>query len=751
MHEADQTNDGAAVPSDDDGRAEASLDRLHRGAVLGKYRIVRFIAAGAMGMVYEAEHVELRTRHALKTIRGPLAADERFLRRFRREARLMANLQHPNIAHVTDFGSDGGQVYFVMEYVAGPSGRPVTLQDLLGADDGPQRVPEEEVQDIFLQVADALVFCHHFRERGVIHRDLKPTNILLRMTDGTLPRVAITDFGLAEACEGFDSLATSCTAVGLSSNPLKPEISGTPRYMSPEQWQPGSMVGPESDIFSLGVLLYQCLTGRLPFADSRALLQQPPVAVERPSRYGCSPRWDPIVARCLSAAPAQRYRDARELAHDLERVFRRPLLMWAGGALALFALAASFLYVSRERKVSIPPMISVVVTAPVSMVSQPMGPPAPRLVPVQIGVRIAPGMGQPYALPSQGEIQVGDGGWQAIQLPHVKLLPKGVRAQLRLRVPGFRDPEPEQVEPGEETANTVFDLVPNPARLIVACTEPEARVYKDDEDLGPVGQVLELAAFEDHRLVVRSPRHHELVMTINRPGPTIGPPQVMQVDLETVPGRIRIEAAQPGLFHPSRYATILMNGEVVGRERLPVVMGGITQAYVDVAIQMEGFKHDPPRRVAIKPGQEVVERFDLHFQDAWMRFDIDPTNAVVMLSGSRATSSTVSIVPNQIYSVRVEAPDRYPRLFTVGVTAGETHVVSAQLVPFSFVDLVIEPPSAAVFIGPKRYTQRRLQITPGQRTQLEFRAPGYHPASTNVQLSPGESRQLDIRLHKKFF
>ena len=223
----------------------------------GRYRLVRRIATGGMGEVWEADDTVLGRRVALKVLVAELAADKRATRRFVREARATARLTHPNVARVYDFGRDGGVPFLVMELLQGE-----TLADRLAA--GP--LPPAEAARIAASVADALDAAHQL---GIVHRDVKPANVMLTPAGD----VKVMDFGIAAAADETHST----TGSGLYA---------TVAYVSPERVA-GEPATPASDVYSLGVVLYELLCGRPPFTGStpalvaRAHLHDPPPPVRQ--------------------------------------------------------------------------------------------------------------------------------------------------------------------------------------------------------------------------------------------------------------------------------------------------------------------------------------------------------------------------------------------------------------------------------------------------------------------------------------
>jgi Tol biopolymer transport system component/predicted Ser/Thr protein kinase len=299
------------------------------GRTLGHYRIVEKIGAGAMGEVYRAHDERLDRDVALKVLpAGTL--DDASRRRFRREALALSRLSHPNIETVFDFDTQDGIDLLVMEYVAGQ-----TLGHLLAE----REMTEKEVMKIGVQLAMALEEAH---EKGVVHRDLKPSNVVVT------PRgqVKVLDFGLAELLETGDPAQASTKTVTAPA--------GTLRYMAPEVLQ-GRPADPRSDIWSLGVVLYEMACRRPPFQGSSAY--ELTAAIVRAEPEGLPPRIAPplrmVIANCLARAPEQRYQRPGEVRASLEALLsdssvgmmttvpearRRRWLLMAAGAVVLVAI-----------------------------------------------------------------------------------------------------------------------------------------------------------------------------------------------------------------------------------------------------------------------------------------------------------------------------------------------------------------------------------------------------------------------------
>src|SRR5271168_1354290 len=262
----------------------------------GRYELTHLIARGGMAQVYRAMDRQLERPVALKVLFPELSVDLTFVERFRREAQAAANLSHPNIVPVFDWGEDDGSYFIVMEYV---EGRPLSavLRD-------PQPIPPRQIATIGAGVAAALAFAHR---HGVVHRDVKPGNVLIT-PDGD---VKVTDFGIARAMNTEESL----TQTGA--------VMGTAAYFSPEQAE-GKGVDARSDIYSLGVVLYEMAVGRPPFTGdspvavaSKHVRDQP--VLPREANPAVPPALEAVIMKAMAKNPDDRYGSAEELRADLLR------------------------------------------------------------------------------------------------------------------------------------------------------------------------------------------------------------------------------------------------------------------------------------------------------------------------------------------------------------------------------------------------------------------------------------------------
>ena len=271
----------------------------------GRYKILEKLGSGGMAVVYKARCTLLDRLVTVKVLREELVSDGEFVRRFHREAQAVAKLSHPNIVNVYDVGQEDGVPYIVMEYIEGE-----TLKDLIRREG---KLEPKRALDIAVQICAAL---EHAHESGIIHRDIKPQNILITPQG----RVKVTDFGIALAASG-----ATVTHAG--------KIMGTVHYLSPEQAR-GEMVGKASDLYSTGAVLYEMLTGRVPFEGESPVsialkhLQEPvvplrqfvpalPLAVEQ------------VVQRAMNKDPRLRFSSAKEMAAALQAAMRGEKLPFA--------------------------------------------------------------------------------------------------------------------------------------------------------------------------------------------------------------------------------------------------------------------------------------------------------------------------------------------------------------------------------------------------------------------------------------
>ncbi len=256
--------------------------------------ILELIGKGGMGAVYKARQKQLDRIVALKILPPGIGDDPAFAERFAREAKALAKLNHPGIVTLYEFGDAGGQFYFLMEFVDG-----VNLRQLLHAG----RISAREALAIVPQICDALQFAH---DQGIVHRDIKPENILMDRRG----RVKVADFGLAKIIGAGNESGGGENSTGTSTTTEAGKVMGTPQYMSPEQIHAPGEVDHRADIYALGVVFYQMLTGELPGKK-----------IEAPSKkVSIDVRLDEIVLRALEKKPELRYQQVSVLKTQVETI-----------------------------------------------------------------------------------------------------------------------------------------------------------------------------------------------------------------------------------------------------------------------------------------------------------------------------------------------------------------------------------------------------------------------------------------------
>ena len=346
------------------------------GRQFGDYKIIEEIGAGGMGQVFLAENVHHHKRYALKVLPKESSKDANFRRRFFDEARVMSELDHPNFVRVHHMGEHEGIYYLVMDYIAGPEGKPWSLHDeLKEVPDG--RIEPQKTHKWVTQIAEGLAHAH---KRGVIHRDIKPGNCLIA-ADGD---IKIADFGLAKAIGSEFILSQIHTSIqqslslgdqrtivdkerqrqlGADSLDIADTIEATPTprrrstgstgilgtydYMSPEQRE-GGVVDERSDIYSLGIMIYRMLTGRRPVGRKSV--------TDIVSTL--SEKWDGVIDKCIEHEPEERYGSVNELLGDLKSSDKTTDKVGAGGkkiylaAAVCIVVAAVVLLVGRTKNVT---------------------------------------------------------------------------------------------------------------------------------------------------------------------------------------------------------------------------------------------------------------------------------------------------------------------------------------------------------------------------------------------------------------
>jgi serine/threonine-protein kinase len=290
------------------GEADALIGRT----IAGKFLIEKYLGGGAMGAVYLARQTALEKNVAIKVMHPRLAAEKTFATRFQREAKAASRLDHVNSVRMLDFGAEpDGLLYLAMEYLEGRTLHEVIVQDW--------PLPKARIVDLLSQALAALAVAH---DMGVVHRDLKPENFMIlpaKDDEGrVVDQVKVCDFGIAKLMDGPQDNASFLTGSGVTTQGV---VVGTPEYMSPEQAK-GETLDARSDLYAMGVILYQLLVGRVPFqADSAIEIVLAHVTKPPPPPREIYPRVDPeleaVCLRALRKDKAERYQSAREMRGDL--------------------------------------------------------------------------------------------------------------------------------------------------------------------------------------------------------------------------------------------------------------------------------------------------------------------------------------------------------------------------------------------------------------------------------------------------
>jgi len=285
------------------------LDLLVGITLENRYYVLSLLGKGGMSLVYKAKDLQSGQVVAVKCLRTQVLGDENIVKRFKREADVLDRLNHPRIVQFYGYGTNQrGQPYFVMDYLIGTS-----LGEILRKQG---RLDLGRFQDVFVQVAAAIGHAH---KHGAVHRDIKPGNIMLVEKGGTSDYVKIVDFGIAKVTEGAQKL----TRLG--------EVWGSPIYMSPEQCV-GTNIDTRTDIYSLGVVMYEALTGEVPFLGRnyaetmmKQMTDEPPSFAQANPKVKIPEELEKIVFRAIAKKPEDRYQTMQELKHDLEWALNKSL------------------------------------------------------------------------------------------------------------------------------------------------------------------------------------------------------------------------------------------------------------------------------------------------------------------------------------------------------------------------------------------------------------------------------------------
>ena len=298
-----------ATSANESGEAVDALEQLIGKTIADRYEVKSLLGEGGMGAVFLAEHVMMQKPVALKILHGELSSNQEIVARFQREARAAAAINHPNICAATDFGRlEDGAFFLVMEFLDGR-----TLDAVLRAR---QRLQPARAIHILDQILSVLELAH---SKGIVHRDLKPENVMLVDWDGQDDVVKVMDFGIASMRLGDEDEDTRLTRAGVAY--------GTPTYMSPEQVAGQQDIDGRADLYTLGAMFFEMLTGQPPFDGksitalmSQHLTKVPPTLSEMPAVPAFAPELEAIVKKMLEKEREDRFQDAASLRHALEQL-----------------------------------------------------------------------------------------------------------------------------------------------------------------------------------------------------------------------------------------------------------------------------------------------------------------------------------------------------------------------------------------------------------------------------------------------
>ncbi len=456
-----------------------AAERLPPGTPVGEYVIDRFLGAGAMGEVYAGLQPVIGKKVAIKLLKQEVGASRDGAERFKREARAVNQIDHPNVIDIFSFGRlDDGRLYLVMDLVEGKSLRKALAE-------GPLEV--QQALDILDQIAGALDAAH---ARGVVHRDLKPDNVML----GSGGKIYVLDFGLAKLL----SLDESAPPVSMLTG--QGTWLGTPGYMAPEQWSADG-AGPASDRYSLGVMAFELLSGSLPFAAPTLpqMMEQhfraKVPALSTKGAIAASSKFDPVVTRAMAKDPQQRFPTAREMVEALRTVAggpaakraaaeppgKRAWLPAAAGVGVLGVSIAAFLVVRGDKA------------------KQEAAQPRPSASPVSGMVRV-----EIMSMPQRADVY-RNGGLVG-RTPATLDLSPGAELAFEIRKPGYAIARHSMLMPAADTTLPVFELVPvNGFEGVWQLPTKELRAFKR------TGEKVEVSKLESVNGQPQFYRHYELL------------------------------------------------------------------------------------------------------------------------------------------------------------------------------------------------------------------------------------------------
>lgn len=298
-------------------------------------------------------------------------------------------------------------------------------------------------------------------------------------------------------------------------------------------------------------------------------------------------------------------------------------------------------------------------------------------------------------------------------------------------------------------------LAANPTgtiHLIVNCETPGARVYLERHALGRAGEELAVPYGRDLHLTVRAPRHisETLLLPCLLPG---DPVLEIPVDLAPEPAALRITAESPNRMTKISRGCLLLDGQDLGEVYLPFETNDLAPGVHTISLSVHGFKNPCLQKVELEPGQRAAAVMALAYDDAYLVFNLFPTNAVVHVAGEAARDGegVYRVVPNRFYDIRITATGHHGARFEAAAMPGERRLLNVRLTPRTFLLFELTPDHAAIFTKGRRISGRLLEVNGGETYRIEIRATGYEPHALVVTPEPGEHRVIHVDLKKKGF
>jgi predicted Ser/Thr protein kinase len=667
----------------------------------GRYQLVSEIGRGSMGVVYKGFDPVIGRTVAIKTMlpEGLNTAEfEEFKARFQREAQAAGILTHPNIVTVYDFGDDNGVLYLAMEYLVGRS-----LQDLVEAQN---ILPVETIIPMYEQVCSALDHAHSHK---IIHRDVKPANIMV-LESGL---VKVTDFGIAKV------MSMGMTQAG--------QILGTPNYMSPEQVR-GRQIDGRSDIFSLGVILYELVTGEKPFGGQNIttviyrIINEDPVP-PRELDSSIHPGLSYIVQKALAKRPEDRYQTCRELAEDLRNYAN------LGGAVAPAAtvvvrapvLSPSTTETARR------PAVDEVPLRPAAAPASPVAPLPPAPVPRPLSVQVIP----PVAARPKGTspavwvlltlliVGVGGGGYYFFVLQKPQAPPI---------VQTNPPPQPQQQAPGPAPAETA-GIPSSPQTAPAGAATPETTT-----PAGPAGQGPEAAAIPAEG--VAGPPQAAAAKPSERHGAAVaGPPPIAHPPAAAKVGDLLVTSNIAG-------AQITVDGKTDPGWVTPVTISGLAAGPHSVAVAKEGY-NVAQSGVTIEAGKTVSYSAELTLPMGEVSIITNPPGLEILIDGQPAGRSPVQKtvgVGRHTFTLRLPGMEPYTSSFDIkynGYMMTKKVDLGGNIpVPTGVVEVRTNPPGATLQADGKPVggtTPTSIRLTAGRHT-LTISLAGYQSIQKDVDV-----------------